>query len=109
MIIKHTYKWVVSGERYFNKYNPTGDPIAIPINNFNTKFQSILFQTYGNIKILIKTSNIKMIGTISIAGIIKAKPETHVAEKPKPLNPLIIDAINTINKTNKNSDWLKFK
>ena len=109
MIIKHTYKWVVSGERYFNKYNPTGDPTAIPINNFNTKFQSILFQIYGIIKILIKTSNINMIGTISIAGIIKAKPEIHVAEKPKPLNPLIIDAINTINKTNKNSNWLKFK
>jgi hypothetical protein len=50
-----------------------------------------------------------MIGTISIAGIIKENPEIHVAEKPKPLNPLIIDAINTINKTNKNSDWLKFK
>jgi hypothetical protein len=50
-----------------------------------------------------------MIGTISIAGIIKAKPEIHVAEKPKPLNPLIIDAINTISRTNKNSDWLKFK
>jgi hypothetical protein len=50
-----------------------------------------------------------MIGTISIAGIIKAKPEIHVAEKPNPLNPLIIDAINTINTTNKNSDWLKFK
>jgi hypothetical protein len=39
-----------------------------------------------------------------LQGIIKAKPEIHVAEKPKPLNPLIIDAINTINKTNKNSD-----
>jgi hypothetical protein len=38
-----------------------------------------------------------MIGTISIAGIIKAKPEIHVAEKPKPLNPLIIEATNTIN------------
>ena len=58
MIIKHTYKWVVSGERYFNKYNPTGEPTEIPINNFNTKFKSILFQTYGIIKILIKTSNI---------------------------------------------------
>ena len=45
-----------------------------------------------------------MIGTISIAGIIKAKPEIHIAEKPKPLKPLIIDAINTINKINKNSD-----
>ena len=100
---------MVCGERYFNKYNPTGDPTAIPINNLNTKFQSILFQTYGTIKILIKTSNISMIGTISIAGIIKEKPEIHVAEKPKPLKPLIIDAINTINKNSKNSDWLKFR
>ena len=100
---------MVSGERYFSKYNPTGDPMAIPINSLNTKFQSILFHIYGIIKILIKTSNINMIGTISIAGIINEKPEIHVAEKPKPLNPLIIDAINTINKTNKNSDWLKFK
>ena len=49
-----------------------------------------------------KTSNINMIGTISIAGSIKAKPEIHVAEKPKPLNPLMIDAINTINKIIKN-------
>ena len=107
MIIKHTYKWVVSGERYFNKYNPTGDPTAIPINNFNTKFQSILFQTYGIIKILIKTSNINMMGTISIAGSIKEKPEIHVAENPKPLNPLIIDAIKTTNKIIRNWDKLK--
>ena len=85
------------------------DPIAIPINNLNTKFQSILFQTYGIIKKLIKTSNINIIGTISIAGIIKEKPEIHVAEKPKPLKPLIIDAINTINKNSKNSDLIKFK
>jgi len=40
-----------------------------------------------------------MIGTISIAGSIKEKPEMHVAEKPKPLKPLIIDAINTIKTT----------
>jgi hypothetical protein len=33
----------------------------------------------------------------------------HVAENPKPLNPLIIDATNTINKINKNSDKLKSK
>ena len=105
----HTYKWVVSGERYFSKYNPTGDPIAIPINNFNTKFQSILFQTYGIIKILMKTSSINMIGTISIAGSIKEKPEMHVAENPKPLNPLIIDAINTINKIISSWDKLKSK
>ena len=70
---------MVSGERYLSKYNPTGDPIAIPINSLNTKFQSILFHTYGIIKMLMKTSNINMIGTISIAGSIKAKPEIHVA------------------------------
>ena len=93
---------MVSGERYFNKYNPTGDPIPIPIKSLNTKFQSILFQIYGIIKILIKTSSINMIGTISIAGSIKEKPEIHVAENPKPLNPLIIDAIKTTNKIIKN-------
>jgi hypothetical protein len=38
-----------------------------------------------------------MIGTISIAGSIKEKPEIHVAENPKPLNPLIIEAIKTVN------------
>ena len=48
---------------------------------------------------LIKTSSINMIGTISIAGSINEKPEMHVAEKPNPLNPLIIDAINTVNIT----------
>ena len=100
---------MVSGERYLSKYSPTGDPIAIPINSLNTKFQSILFHTYGIIKMLMKTSNINIIGTISIAGIIKAKPEIHVAEKPKPLNPLMMDAINTINKIIKNWDKLKLK
>tara|TARA_B110000914_G_C15307074_1_gene373849 strand:+ start:151 stop:348 length:198 start_codon:yes stop_codon:yes gene_type:complete len=45
---------------------------------------------------LIITSRIKIIGTISIAGSIKEKPEIQVAEKPKPLNPLIIEAKNTI-------------
>tara|TARA_B100000902_G_C27004769_1_gene761675 strand:+ start:278 stop:430 length:153 start_codon:yes stop_codon:yes gene_type:complete len=49
-----------------------------------------------------KTSSINIIGTISIAGSIKEKPEIHVAEKPKPLNPLIMDAINTTNKIIKN-------
>jgi hypothetical protein len=93
---------VVSGERYFKRYNPTGDPIPIPIKSLNTKFQSILFQTYGIIKILINTSSINMMGTISIAGSIKEKPEIHVAENPKPLKPLIIDAIKTINKIIKN-------
>ena len=93
---------MVSGEKYFSKYNPTGDPIAIPINSLNTKFQSILFQIYGIIKILIKTSSINMMGTISIAGSIKEKPEIHVAENPKPLNPLIIDAIKTTNKIIRN-------
>jgi len=56
-----------------------------------------LFQIYGIIKILIITSSAIIIGTISIAGSIKEKPEMHVAEKPNPLNPLIIDAINTVN------------
>jgi hypothetical protein len=93
---------VVLGERYFNRYNPTGDPIPIPIKSLNTKFQSILFQIYGIIKILIKTSSINMMGTISIAGSIKEKPEIHVAENPKPLNPLIIDAIKTTNKIIRN-------
>jgi len=37
-----------------------------------------------------------MIGTISIAGSIKEKPDIHIAENPKPLKPRIIDAINTI-------------
>jgi|TARA_B110000003_G_scaffold203685_1_gene202396 hypothetical protein len=87
---------VVSGDRYFNRYKPNGDPIAIPIKTLRTKFQSILLHTYGAIKILIKTSSINMIGTISIAGSMKEKPEIQVAEKPKPLNPLIIEAINTV-------------
>ena len=74
-----------------------GEPIIIPIKIFIIKFQSIFLLMYGIIKILINTSNIRIIGTISIAGRIKEKPEIHVAEKPKPLKPLIIDAINTIN------------
>ena len=60
----------------------------MPNDNFKTKFQSILDQIYGTIKMLITTSSISIIGTISIAGRIKEKPEIHVAEKPKPLNPL---------------------
>ena len=52
---------------------------------------------YGAIKILIITSSIRIIGTISIAGRIKEKPDIHVAEKPNPLNPLMIDAIKTVN------------
>ena len=71
--------------------------MIIPIKILMTNFQSILFHIYGIIKMLINTSNIKIIGTISIAGSIKEKPEIHVAEKPKPLNPLIIEAINTVN------------
>jgi hypothetical protein len=55
-----------------------------------------LLQIYGTIKILIITSRARITGTISIAGSIKEKPETHIAENPNPLNPLIIDAINTI-------------
>ena len=73
--------------------------MLIPSNNLKTKFQSILFHTYGAIKMLIITSKANIIGTISIAGSIKEKPEIHVAEKPKPLKPLIIDAINTTNTT----------
>ena len=46
---------------------------------------------------LIMTSSIKIMGTISIAGSINENPEIHVAEKPKPLKPLIIEAINTVN------------
>ena len=46
---------------------------------------------------LIITSKASIIGTISIAESIKEKPEIHVAEKPKPLKPLIIDATNTVN------------
>jgi len=68
-----------------------------------------LFQIYGTIKILIITSSNKIIGTISIAGSIKENPEIHVAEKPKPLKPLIIDATNTINIMKKNSIKLSWK
>ena len=31
-----------------------------------------------------------------MAGSMNEKPEIHTAEKPKPLKPLIIEAINTI-------------
>ena len=55
------------------------------------------------------TSKTKIIGTISIAGKINEIKDIHVAENPKPLNPLIIDAINTINKISKKSDKLKLK
>tara|TARA_B110000196_G_scaffold21561_1_gene16852 strand:+ start:482 stop:688 length:207 start_codon:yes stop_codon:yes gene_type:complete len=68
-----------------------------------------LFQIYGTIKILITTSSNKIIGTISIAGSIKENPEIHVAEKPKPLKPLIIDATNTVNIMKKNSIKLSWK
>ena len=50
-----------------------------------------------------------MMGTISMAGSIKEKPEIHVAEKPKPLKPLIIDATNTVNIMKKNSIKLSWK
>ena len=53
------------------------------------------------------TSKTKIIGTISIAGKINEIKDIHVAENPKPLNPLIIDAINTTNKIIKNWDKLK--
>ena len=101
IIIIHTDKWVFSDSKYLSRKRPSGEPIIIPNKIFVTKFQSILFQIYGIIKILIKTSRINIIGTISIAGSINEKPEIHVAEKPKPLNPLIIDAINTVNKMKK--------
>ena len=101
IIIIHIDKWVISASKYLSKERPIGEPIIIPNKIFDTKFQSILFQIYGIIKILIKTSRINIIGTTSIAGSIKEKPEIHVAEKPKPLKPLIIDAINTISKTKK--------
>ena len=109
MIITHTYKCVVSAERYFSKNKPIGELIVIPIKSFKTKFQSILFHTYGAIKILINTSRIKIIGTISIAGSINEKPEIQVAENPNPLKPLTIDAINTVNKINENSKKLRSK
>jgi hypothetical protein len=48
------------------------------------------------------TSKTKIIGTISIAGKINEINDMHVAENPKPLNPLIIDAINTTNNIIKN-------
>ena len=53
------------------------------------------------------TSKTKIIGTISIAGKINEIKDMHVAENPKPLNPLIMDATNTINKIIKNWDKLK--
>ena len=58
-------------------------------------------------KMLTITSKIKIIGTISMAGKIKEIKDMHVAENPKPLNPLIIDAINTTNNIIKNWDKLK--
>jgi len=63
-------------------------------------------------KMLTKTSNNKIIGTISIGGSKKDKPDTEIAEKPKPLKPLTIDAIRIINaKITKlfNSKLTKFK
>ena len=58
---------------------------------------------------LIATSSIRIIGTISIAGNINANPETEVAENPKPLNPLIVDATSIIKLIRKSSNKLKFK
>tara|TARA_Y100000389_G_scaffold123761_1_gene121103 strand:- start:587 stop:880 length:294 start_codon:yes stop_codon:yes gene_type:complete len=92
-----TKKCVVWEDKYFSKKRPIGEPIIIPIKILITNFQSILFHIYGIIKILINTSNIKIIGTISMAGRMKENPEIHIAEKPNPLNPLIIEAINTVN------------
>ena len=56
---------------------------------------------------LTTTSRTKIIGTISIAGKINEIKDIHVAENPKPLNPLIIDAINTTNRIIKKWDKLK--
>ena len=64
---------------------------------------------YGNMKILTITSKIKIIGTISIAGKIKEIKDIHVAENPKPLKPLIIEATNTTNIISKNSDKFRLK
>ena len=109
IIIMQTDKCVISGERYLSKNIPIGEPITIPIKILKTIFQSILFQTYGAIKILTRTSRIKIIGTISIAGITKEKPEIQVAENPNPLNPLIIDAIKTVKIIKENSSKLNSK
>tara|TARA_B100001113_G_scaffold183138_1_gene150092 strand:- start:429 stop:602 length:174 start_codon:yes stop_codon:yes gene_type:complete len=56
-----------------------------------------------------KTSRINIIGTTSIAGRINENPEIHVAENPKPLKPLIIEAIKTVKIISTNSKKLKLK
>ena len=109
IIVIQTAKWVILGSKCFSSIKPIGEPNIIPINIFETKTQSILLQIYGIIKILIKTSRINIIGTISIAGRIKENPEIHIAEKPNPLNPLIIDAMNTVNEIKKISVRLNWK
>ena len=43
MIMRHIYRWVVCGDKYFNKYKPIGEPITIPSKILKTKFQSIFF------------------------------------------------------------------
>tara|TARA_B100001057_G_C22703521_1_gene892771 strand:+ start:602 stop:754 length:153 start_codon:yes stop_codon:yes gene_type:complete len=48
-----------------------------------------------------------MIGTISMAGNINEIRDIHVAENPKPLNPLIIDAKSTIKIIIINSEKVK--
>ena len=48
---------------------------------------------------LIAISSKRIIGTISIAGIIKTNNETVVAANPNPENPLTIEANNTIEQT----------
>ena len=52
---------------------------------------------------LIATSNKRIIGTISIAGIIKTNNETVVAANPNPENPLIVEANNVIEQSNARS------
>ena len=52
---------------------------------------------------LIATSNKRIIGTISIAGIIKTNNETVVAANPNPENPLTVEANNIIEQNNTKS------
>ena len=52
---------------------------------------------------LIAISNKRIIGTISIAGIIKTNNETVVAANPNPENPLIVEANNIIKQSNTKS------
>ena len=57
----------------------------------------------GNISIESDTSKIKIIGTICIGGSMKLNVEIVKAEKPNPVKPLTIEAINITEKTRINS------